>query len=120
MHEKLRQLYHCCEEDFSYVFLKRHAAIVNSSEQELLRITNQLNIILVLAVVKLSDFLSSRQIRFESKKLFAARLKGKARTPVLSQNMVSYTDITVKDVLLTGLADDEIRKEIVEWGSLDE
>ena len=34
--EKLRQLYQCCDENLGDVILKRHASIVNFSEQVLL------------------------------------------------------------------------------------
>jgi len=34
--------------------------------------------------------------------------------------VVDFTDIIVKDVLVTGLADDDIRKELLGWAILDE
>ena len=34
--------------------------------------------------------------------------------------IIEFTNIIVKDVLITGLADDDMRKEVLGWGSLDE
>ena len=34
--------------------------------------------------------------------------------------MIDFTDIILKDVLVTGLAGEDIRKEVLGWGSLDE
>ena len=42
---KLRQAFQCCDEDFSDTVLKGNVGIVIISEQELLRVIKQLDII---------------------------------------------------------------------------
>ena len=34
--------------------------------------------------------------------------------------IIDFTDIILKDFMVTGLADEDIRKELLRWGSLDE
>ena len=76
----------------------------------------------------LFDFLSSRQDLSENTRLFAARLKGKDTTCSYScicpkdgcNQEVDFTDIVVKDVLVTGIANNDICKELLGWESLDE
>ena len=126
--EKHRQLYQCCEEDLGDAILKGHNDVVNLSEQELLRMIKQLAVIPVSVVVRRSDFLSARQDLTENTRSFAARLKGKASTCSYTckcpkdgcNQMIDFTDIILKDVMVTGLADEDIRKEVLGWENLDE
>ena len=78
--EKRRQLYQCHDEDLGDVILKRHADVVNLSEQKLLSLIKLLAVIPVSVVARRSDFLNKRQNLTENTRSFAARLKGKAST----------------------------------------
>ena len=88
----------------------------------------KLAVIPVSVVVRLSDFLSTKQDLTENTRSFAARLKGKASTCSYTctcpkdgcNQVIDFTDIILKDVMVTGLADEDIRKEVLGWGSLDE
>ena len=74
-----------------------------------------------------SNFLSSRQILSENTKSFAACFKGKPTTcsyscicpKDCSNQVVDFTDIIVKIVLVTRLADDDIRRKMLGRESLD-
>ena len=126
--EKSRQLYQCCEEDLGDAILRGHGDIVNLNEQELLKMIKQLAVIPVSVVVRRTDFLSTKQDLTENTRSFAARLKGKASTCSYTckcpkdgcNQIIDFTDIILKDVMVTGLADEDIRKEVLGWGSLDE
>ena len=59
-----------------------------------------------------------RQRRDETIRSFAARVRGKADTSAFSANCscelkVNYTDHMIRDTLLNGIADSEIRREIL-------
>ena len=76
----------------------------------------------------LYDFFSTRQDLTADTTSFAARLKGKASTCSYTctcpkdgcSQVIDFTDIILKDVMVTGLADEDIRKEVLGWGSLVE
>ena len=36
-----------------------------------------------------------------------------------NNQVIDFTDIILKDVMMTCLADEDIRKEVLRWGSLD-
>jgi len=126
--EKNFQLYQCCDEDLGDAVQKGHADLVNLSEQELFSMIKQLAVIHVSFGVQLSDFLSTRQDLTVNTRSFAARLKGKASTcsytctcpKDVCNQVIGFTDIILKDVIVTGLADEDIRKEVLGWESLGE
>ena len=88
----------------------------------------QLAVIPVSVVVRRSDFVSTKQDLTENNRSFAARLKEKASTcsytckcPKDGRNQITdFTDKILKDVMVTGLADEDIRKEVLGWENLDE
>ena len=85
----------------------------------------QIVVIPISVVVRRSDFLSIKQDLTKNTRSFAARLKGKASTcsyickcPKDGCNLIiDFTEIILKDVMVTGLADEDIRKEVLGWGS---
>ena len=89
---------------------------------------NQLAVIPVSVVVRRSDFLSTIQDLTENNRSFATRLKGKTSPCYYiciclkdgCNQEIDFTDIIQKDVMVTGLADEEIHKEVLGWGSLDD
>ena len=113
--EKRRQLFQCCDEDLGDAILKGHADVVNLSERELLSMIKKLAVIPVSVVVRLSDFLSTKQDLIENTRSFAARLKGKASTCSYTctcpkdgcNQVIDFTDIILKDVTVPGLADED-------------
>ena len=125
--ECVQHLFECCDEDLSEPLLKRYADAVSSTEANLLAATKQLAVIPVALSVLRAELLSTRQDHGESTWSFFAKIKGKATTCSYSRQCSSrvcthvndYTDMFVKDVLIAGLADDEIKKEVLGWTDLD-
>ena len=125
--ETLRQLFQCCDEELGDAILKGHSDAVKSSETELMRIIKQLAVIPVSVVVRRSDFIGTKQDLTENARAYTARLQGKAATCSDScicpkdgcDQVVDFTDIIVKDVMVSGLADEDIRKDVLGWEELD-
>ena len=77
--------------------------------------------------VRRSDLLAVGQCDGESVRSFLARIKGKAATCLYTVNCpsgdcnrsVDFTDIIAKDVLISGLAEDEVKREVLGWPGLD-
>jgi hypothetical protein len=74
------------------------------------------------------DLLALRQADGETVKSFFARIKGKAATCAYSigcpgpacARVVDFTNVIVKDVLISGLCDEEIKIEVFGWHDLDQ
>ena len=82
----------------------------------------RLAVIPVATGVLRSDLMQMRQLRDEPFCAFAARVRSKADTCAFADDCtcglkVNYTDHKIRDTLLNGIADDEVRREIL--GSAD-
>ena len=127
--EVRHQLYQCCDEELGDAILKGHPNIVDThSENELMLVIKQSAVIPVSKVVRRSIFLGTKQDLGENARAYAARLKGKGTTCSYSvtcprdgcDQIIDFTDIILKDVLVAGLADEDIRKEVLGWENLDD
>ena len=119
--EKVRQLFECWDEDLRNVVLKTSPTAVDGTEEDLLDLIKQLAVIPVAISVRRTDFLSTQQDHGESVRAFLAKLRGKSATCAYTKKcslatctqMNDYTDTIVKDVLVAGLADEDIKKEVL-------
>ena len=102
-------------------------AAVTGTEEQLLNAIKKLSVIPVALSVKRSNLLSLRQDHGENARSFFAKINGKAATCAYSiecssptcTNKVDFTNVIVKDVLITGLSDDEIKRDALGWADLD-
>ena len=125
--ETVQHLFQCCGDELGNDILRSHPNAVSGTEDQLMTEIKRLAVIPVAISVRRSDLLSIRQDHSESVRSFFARINGKATTcayvidcPSTTCNQkVDFTDAIVKDVLITGLIDDEIRKEVLGWADLD-
>jgi len=77
--------------------------------------------------VRRADLLAIRKCDGENVRSFFARIKGKAATcsydidcpQVGCGHSVNFTNVIAKDVLISGLAEDEIKREVIGWAGLD-
>ena len=112
------QLFQCASQSLGDSLLKSDTEIVSKPLQELLSAMRRLAVIPVATGVLLSDLMQMRQLRDEPYRAFAARVRGKADTCAFTVDCtcglkVNYTDHMIRDTLLNGIADDEIRREIL-------
>lgn len=126
--EVSQQLFECCDEELGNDLLKNNSTnIIRSTESDLLAMIKRLAVTPVAVSVRRSDLLTMNQCDGESVRSFFARIKGKADTcayslectsPTCTQ-VVDFTDIITKDVLVSGLSDDEVKREVLGWHDLD-
>ena len=112
------QLFQCASQSLGDSLLKSDAKIVSKPLQELLSAMRRLAVIPVATGVLRSDLMQMRQLRDEPFRAFAARVRGKADTCAFTIDCtcglkINYTDHMIRDTLLNGIADDEIRREIL-------
>ena len=120
-------LWQCCQPDLENELFKDVPDIATASEQSLLESIKRLAVISVAASVRRTEFLALHQDHGQPIRSFAAKVKGKANTCAFHKNctrtgcpqVVDYTDEMVKYVILSGIVDEDIKKEVLSVPDLD-
>ena len=120
-----RYLLSCCEEDLRTSVLRAEPRIVSKTEEEVLSAIKKLAVMSIAVCTLQADVIQMHQDHTEPVRHFAARIKGKAingkfrkdvkcaRAGCEQSTAVYFTDDIVKMVLLAGLADDDVKKEVL-------
>ena len=122
------QLWQCCDEELTSELFRDIPNISTIGEGDLLDSIKQLAVLSVAACVRKTDLLSLSQDRGQPIRSFAAKVKGKAHTCAFSKQCsnpdcaqdVDYTDDIVKHVLLAGIVDEDIKREVLGLPNLDQ
>ena len=125
--ESVLQLFHCCDEDLGDALLKGHPDAVADNEANLLSKIKKLAVIPVAISVRRAELLSTKQDHGENARAFYAKVKGKATTCSYSidcssatcTQVIDFTNIMVKDVIISGLVDEDVKKDVLGWPDLD-
>ena len=126
--ETVQQLFQCCSEELGDAIIKGYPDATAGTEGNLLAVMKRLAVVPVARVVRRMEVLSLKQDLGESVRNYQARITGKAKTCGYSMtcsrtgcNAINdFTDVIVKDVLVHGLVDEEIRKDVVGWAEVDD
>ena len=124
------QLIYCCEQDLLEHVLRSDPDITGKAEPDQLASIRRLCVIPVAMGVRRSDVLNLAQDSAELARSFLSRIQGKAATcnfvtscnAVCCKNnppKVDFSDVVIKYVLVNGLADAEIRRDVLGWKDLD-
>ena len=125
--ETVQQLFECCDDDLGDAILKSSPTAVDGNEANLMTIMKQLAVVPVAVSIRRSELLACRQDHGESGRAYYAKLMGKAATCSYTvkcssdtcDHVTDFTDIIVKDVLVSGVADEEIKQDLLGWAELD-
>ena len=115
------QLLECCEEDLRKDLTRTFGALASSNEATIISNIKTLAVRQENVMVARVQLQQMRQDRDETVRAFAARLRGQAGVCNFSvkcasdtcQAITNYSDIMVRDVLIRGLNDEEIRLDIL-------
>ena len=112
------QLFQCAENELGDSLLKANPHAASNTLQDLLAAMRSLVVIPVATGVLRTELLQLRQERDEPFRAFTARVRGKAETCAFSTKYecgknVDYTDHVIRDVLLNGISDPDIRREVL-------
>ena len=112
------QLFQCASEEIGKNLLKIDANITSKPTKNLLSEMKSLAVIAVARGVLRVELFQMRQDRDKSFRSYAARVRGKAETCSYTTRcscdlIINFTDIIVKDVLIAGIADLDIRRDIL-------
>ena len=116
------QLFQCAGTELGDSLLKANPNAATESLPQLLAAMRSLAVIPVSTCVLRTELLQLRQERGEPARSFAARARGKAETCAFTTKCscggsADYTDHAIRDVILNGLYDCDIRREVL--GVLD-
>ena len=122
------QLWQCCDEELTSDLFRDIPNISTIDVDSLLQSIKQLAVLSVATCVRKTELLALHQDRGQPIRSFAARVKGKAQTcaftkpcgtPTCTQN-VDYSEDIVKHVVLAGIVDEEIKREVLGLQNLDQ
>ena len=114
------QLFQCASDALGDLVLKAHPRIQTETIEVVMQTMRDLAVIPVAIGVRRAELMDLSQGPDEPFRTFAARAKGKAETCAFSMSVrctcnrtveVDYTTETVRDVLLAGISDLDIRRE---------
>ena len=116
------QLFQCAGTELGDSLLKGNPQAISDTLPQLLAAMRSLAVIPVATCGLRTELLQLRQERDEAFRAFTARVGGKAETCAFDAQCVcgqsvDYTDHVIRDVLLNGLSDPDIRRDIL--GTLD-
>ena len=125
--ECVQHLFECCDDDLGDAILKGYRTAVHSTENDLLVIMKRLAVIPVALCARRADLLVTRQDHGESTRAFITNITGKAATYAYTMkcsattcgHINDYTDLFVKGILISGLADAEIKRKVISWSEVD-
>ena len=127
------QLFDCCEKGLGRLLLKEDSDIIDAGEEALIGAMKKMAVIKVAISIRRTKLLSLKQSPGQSFREFYANVKAQAATCNFSAKCgqaccsnadppvpdVDYTLHVVKDILISGISDIEIRRDVLEWADLD-
>ena len=120
-------LWQCCDDELTSDIFRDVSDIASISEDDLLEAIKRLAVVSVATTVRKTELLSLRQDHGQPIRLFAAKVKGKAHTCDFKKAcsatgctaVVDYTEDIVKFVMLSGIVDEDIKRDILGFVDLD-
>ena len=120
-------LFQCCVDTLGDDLLRGIEDIMSESEETLLAAIKKLAVQPVARGVRRTELMNMTQDSGEPIRSFHAKVKGRAATcsymvrcKCTPPTEVDYTEYVIKDVILNGLADEDIKKDVIGMDDLDE
>ena len=112
------QLFQCAGDELSNSLLKANPQAASNTLSQLLADMRSIAVIPVATGVSRTELFQLRPERDEPFHAFAAQVRGKAETCAFTTKcdctkIVNYTDHMIRDVLLCGISDMDIRREVL-------
>jgi len=117
------QLFQCAGPALGDCLLKSYPNIVTRPTVEVLAAMKSLAVVVIAIGVARAELVTMRQSRDEPIRAFASRVRGKAETCAYVTQCtcalsVDFTDCIIKDVILAGISDLDIRREVLSMASI--
>ena len=115
-------LFQCAGESLGDALLKTDPTITGKGVEDVMKAMKTLAVIPIATGLMRSELMEMKQLRDEVFRKFAARVRGKAETceyetsvactACTEINVINFTDVILRDVLLAGIYDSDIRREM--------
>ena len=123
------QLFQSCDKNLMRLLIRAQPDIVSEGEARLLEAIKNLVVIKIATSARRTNLLASKQAHGVTFREFYANIRAAAaickfsvkcpHTCCAENPLVDYTSNVVKDVLIAGILDADIRKEVLAWTELD-
>ena len=127
--EMADQLFQCCEHPLRRLLLKENPDIIEAGEQQLMIAMKKMAVMHVATTVRRTNLMSLKQDHGQTFREYYANVRAaaatceyKAKCPhecCAARDLVDYTPMVVKDILIAGIEDNEIRKDVLGMSELD-
>ena len=112
------QLFQCASDSLGDSLLRSNPGIMNRPTAELLALMKSLAVVAVATCVTRTELMNMSQQRDEQFRIFASRVRGKAetcnyKTRCSCNNIIDFTDSIIRDILIAGIEDSDIRREVL-------
>eukprot|EP00111_Clytia_hemisphaerica_P020937 TCONS_00061733-protein len=112
------QLFQCASQSLGDSLLRSNPGIMNRPTNELLESMKSLAVVAVATCVTRTELMNMHQERDEQFRIFSSRVRGKAetcnyKTRCTCDNTIDFTDSIIRDVLIAGIEDSDIRREVL-------
>ena len=124
------QLFQCCERGLGRLLLRENPDVITGGETSLLEAMKKMAVVKVATSVRRQNLMALKQDHGESFREFYANVKSAAATCAYTIKCphaccdananIDYTSMVVKEILVAGIADNEIRKDVLGWSELDD
>ena len=119
----------CCDKPHARLLVRENPTIVSKGEEQLKAAIRRLAVIKIATSVRITSLLTAKQKHGEPYREFYANVKASALTcnftvrcthTCCTDKIIDYTACGVKDILIAGIADSDIRKELLSIPDLDD
>ena len=123
------QLVECCQQDLRRLLIKEDPTILNDTEDNVLTAMRKMAVIPIAASVRRTKLITTQQDHGQTFREYYANTRAAAATCAYKVKCphaccannapIDYTQEVVKDILLAGIIDMEIRKDVLSLTDLD-
>ena len=123
------QLFQCCEKSLKRLLLKENPDVIEAGEDTLIKAMKRMAVLHVATSVRRTNLLSARQDHGQTFREFFANVRAAAATCEYSikcpheccneKSPVDYSPMVIKDILIAGIEDSEIMKDVLGMAELD-
>ena len=123
------QLFQCCVKPLKRLLIKENPDIIEEGEKALLESMKQMAVLHVATSVRRANLLSTKQEHGQTFRQFYANVRAAAatcgfgvkcpQTCCAAREPVDYSPMVIKDILIAGIEDQEILKDVLDMENLD-
>ena len=123
------QLFQCCDRPLKRLLIKENPEIIEEGEDALMGAIKQMAVLHVATSVRRTNLLAAKQAHGQTFRQFYANVRSAAATCQFNvkcphaccadKKPVDYSPMVVKDILIAGIEDSEIMKDVLGMKELD-